>query len=74
MAHSISVEIFKTNVLSEFQAETVLSLLRNIFPEMKINFDLDDCDKILRIAGTEIIPEYISYVMSSLGFECDQLN
>ena len=74
MPHSISVEIFKTNVLSEFQAQTVLTLLRNTFPEMKINFDLDDCDKILRIAGAEITPDYIVSVLCSLGFECDQLN
>ena len=68
------VEIFRTNVTSEDEAETVLTLLRKAFPKLKVNFDLDDCDNILRVAGEEISSEYIITMLSNLGFECDQLN
>lgn len=44
-----NVEIFKTDVSSELIGEIILSKLKNNFPAYKVNFDLDDCDKILRV-------------------------
>lgn len=44
-------EIFKTNVQTEIEALLLTRLLGKIFSEAKINFDLEDCDKILRIEG-----------------------
>lgn len=43
------VEIFKTNVRNKSKSRTIVSMLEKNFPKYKINFDLDDCDKILRI-------------------------
>lgn len=43
------VEIFKTNVGSNSESKIILRLLSKSFPGYKINFDLDDCDRILRI-------------------------
>lgn len=43
------VEVFKTNVEQETQAAEVLSALADHFPSYKINFDLQDCDRILRV-------------------------
>jgi hypothetical protein len=40
------VEVFKTNVSSERHATSLISLLQMAFPHYKINFDLEDCDKI----------------------------
>ena len=53
------VEVFKTNVSSEGHATTLIGLLQLAFPNHKINFDLDDCDRILRIEGHSISPESI---------------
>lgn len=46
-----TIEVFKTNISSDAEAAKLKSLLLQHFPNCRINFDLDDCDKILRIAG-----------------------
>jgi len=43
------VEIFKTNVTQEKTAKKILMDFRKQFPNYNVNFDLEDCDKILRI-------------------------
>jgi hypothetical protein len=68
------VEVFKTNVQqSELAKQLALALLER-FPFSKINFDLEDCDKILRIEGSQVCVETIIKLLSSRGFECEVLN
>lgn len=43
------IEVFKTNVNDEITAFDIIKRLKQTFPDLKINFDLDDCDKILRV-------------------------
>jgi hypothetical protein len=43
------VEVFKTNVKYQEEANMLLTLIRNKFKGYDANFDLDDCDKILRV-------------------------
>lgn len=43
------VEIFKTNVNSEELADTIVFKLNQLYPKYRINFDLEDCDRVLRI-------------------------
>ena len=45
-------EIFKTNIDNSDTAELIIKQLKEILPRAKINFDLHDCDKILRIEAT----------------------
>ncbi|MEP2669758.1 MAG: hypothetical protein ABJH04_12220 [Cyclobacteriaceae bacterium] len=45
----IVVEVFKTNVDNDDIALQIITALQRIFPTYRINFDLDDCDKILRV-------------------------
>ncbi len=45
------VKVFKTNILKQKQAKPMLSVLLIKYPDFKINFDLSDCDKILRVKG-----------------------
>ena len=49
------VEVYKTTVNSRQQANALERLLVQKFPEMSVHFDLDDCDRILRIASMEQI-------------------
>jgi GTPase Era involved in 16S rRNA processing len=51
------VEVFKTNVKTGAQAERLITLIRENFPEYTVNFDLDDCDRILRVKASCIIRE-----------------
>ncbi len=54
------VEIFKTNVSSEIEAKDIIVKLSCNFPHYKINFDLDDCDRILRVeSNSEIDTSHI---------------
>jgi len=46
------VEIFKTNVNNKRLANKVLKTLRAEMPACIFNFDLDDCDRILRAQST----------------------
>ncbi|UZR97097.1 hypothetical protein [Chondrinema litorale] len=43
------VEVFKTNVECEEQASMLLKKIHEEFDEYKANFDLEDCDNILRV-------------------------
>ena len=45
------IEVFKTNVKDESQSQVLINLILKTFPTYKANFDLDDCDRILRVCG-----------------------
>ena len=45
------VEVFKTNVYEPCQSIMLVRILYNYFPDHRINFDLEDCDRILRVEG-----------------------
>lgn len=64
------IEIFKTNIQEQSQAEEVRGALINILPDARINFDLDDCDKILRIENLNFNSSVIVSVVEELGFLC----
>ena len=68
------VEIFKTNVDDHSQAQQIIALLKHHFPAFFINFDLHDCDKILRIKGESIPINEIEDLVSANGFHCSVLN
>jgi hypothetical protein len=67
------VEVFKTNVRQRRQAKLLLSLMERQFPMLKINFDLDDCDKILRVEGESISNEKITTLVTGSGYLCEIL-
>ncbi|WP_239452946.1 hypothetical protein [Flavobacterium tistrianum] len=67
------VEIFKTNVQKESDRDYVMTVMQNQFPDYKINFDLEDCDKILRIEGVDLEYDNVVNHVSSLGYTCIRL-
>jgi len=67
------VEVFKTNVQHHELAEQLVSILRARFSFYKINFDLHDCDKILRVEGEQICVETIIKILSNHGLQCEVL-
>ena len=67
------VEVFKTNVQQRELAEQLASILRGRFPFSKINFDLSDCDNILRIEDKEICVETVIEILNTRGLECEVL-
>lgn len=67
------IEIFKTNVELEEQGECIMAVLVQLFSSLKINFDLDDCDKILRVEGYEFSVDRIRETIHALGYTCELL-
>jgi hypothetical protein len=67
------VEVFKTNVQETKEADQLIDLLLQHFPGSKINFDLDDCDKILRIEGINFIAGHVMMYVKKHGFHCNLL-
>ncbi|KAB7732660.1 hypothetical protein F5984_01540 [Rudanella paleaurantiibacter] len=67
------VEVFKTNVAAPQQADALAQLLSRQFGLYRVNFDLDDCDNVLRVEGSQINPDRIMSVLHAVGYECDLL-
>ena len=49
------VEVFKTDVSKKKVAVTLVKSLSIQFPDYKINIDLADCDKVLRVESECIL-------------------
>ncbi len=67
------VEVFKTNVRNTREAKRIIQKLAEEFPQHKINFDLSDCDRILRIQGNDILQRKIINIVTSLNYNCEIL-
>ena len=65
-----TVEIFKTNVTSPEAAAWLAEILKTLFPRCRINFDLQDCDRILRIQGDSIETSRVVSVLKMYHYEC----
>ena len=69
------VEVFKTNVNTQSQADLLTAHLQLKFEGYQINFDLDDCDNILRVASDsgKILSAPIIGLLDELGFTAEVL-
>ncbi len=65
-----TVEIFKTTVEQKHEAAILLAILSQQFPLYKISFDLEDCDRILRVEGKQLTIEKIIDILHMKGHEC----
>ena len=64
------VEVFKTDVQLHEEAATLKGKLSSQFPQIKVNFDLEDCDKVLRVEGEHVAPGKIIEVLNLNGYDC----
>ncbi|MGJ1239113.1 methyltransferase type 11 [Sphingobacterium siyangense] len=69
------VEIFKTNVYRLKDAQQIVATLVSLFSSYKINFDLDDEERILRIESSQLEIEVNSIVgkMFECGYRCERI-
>lgn len=68
------VEVFKTNVQELSLAKSITDILHQHFPCYEINFDLEDCDKILRVKAFRIDQHKIISILKSSGINCEVLD
>jgi hypothetical protein len=67
------IEVFKTNVQEVENTQEIIRKLLEHFPNYRINFDLEDCDKILRIEGSRINAKLVLELVSNNGYFCEAL-
>ena len=67
------IEVFKTNIKKDAEAKRLIRLLLQHFPGNKVNIDLHDCDKILRIEGRNFLPAKVMMLVKENGFMCSLL-
>ena len=65
--------IFKTSVSTKRHVKNLKPHINKLLPETKWNFDLDDCDKILRIDSEENIALKVIDVLILHRFYCEEL-
>ena len=69
----MDVLVFKTDVSSLKQVGKVKSLL-TCFPVIdNWNFDLEDCDNILRIVANGLSPRQVELLLQEAGIGCEEL-
>ena len=66
----MEVLVFKTSVKYKRQIKVLTNLLDDIG---KWNFDLEDCDNILRVECVGKQASIIIKILRSNGFECEEL-
>ncbi|MTH17221.1 hypothetical protein [Flavobacterium sp. LC2016-01] len=64
------IYVFKTSVDSPSKLESAAALLHEILPETLWNFDLEDCDNILRI-DSEL--DIVALLADNAVFDCVEL-
>lgn len=67
------IEVFKTNVQEESQCSIIIEKLLEHYPNSSINFDLEDCDKVLRIHAPTFSNTKIIDILNSHGYFCEAL-
>lgn len=64
------IEVFKTNVETAGDASSIIQMLLRHFPASRINFDLQDCDKVLRVEGKDFSSDKVMTLLRENGFHC----
>ena len=69
-----------TDIRNSVQAEQMQKVLKNSFPVLKFNFDLENSEapfpcgnSILRVEGKTINSEEIILILNKAGFKCEVL-
>lgn len=68
-----SVEIFKTTLSDLSESDKIRKQLLTLYPTCQINFDLQDCDRILRMEG-QFNNEIVIAILLSQGYQCEMLD
>ena len=71
--NKMMVEVFKTDVDSAEPATRLIGQLQAIFPGSRVNFDLEDCDRVLRVEGADICCKKIIDLLTTEGYQCLEL-
>lgn len=70
-----SIAVYKTTVESQGVAESITCSIRRQFPDYDVSFDLDDCDKVLRVENGDgsVDGKKIQTILKSYGYRMEKL-
>lgn len=67
------IYVFKTSVASKKKVNQLKLILDELQPLIKWNFDLQDCDNILRIDSVADIADKVISTLKAAGVDCEEL-
>ncbi|HYG20843.1 MAG TPA: hypothetical protein VD816_18020 [Ohtaekwangia sp.] len=67
------IYVFKTSVKTKNQVKKLAPVVNTILPPDRWNFDLDDCDRILRVDSEENIVTVITDLLQGHRYNCEEL-
>jgi len=69
------IEVFKTNVRHRAIANMLIDRIHEACPHYKATFDLEDCDRILRVKSSaeEVDAQALIDILDAFGFEAEVL-
>jgi NurA-like 5'-3' nuclease len=67
------IHVFKTSVKNKTQIKKLKPFLDSNFQHINWNFDLEDCDNILRIESKKNIGKKVISLLRSYHFDCIEL-
>lgn len=69
----IMVKVFKTDVQYVEEVENIINMLLRKYSGLRITFDLEDEDKILRVEGAFFKAEDVVFCLKEQGYYCVNL-
>lgn len=71
----MAAEVFRTNVRDYCDANMLVDQIHAVFLEYRANFDLEDCDRILRVESRTGLVDVAALVqlLKTFGFDADVL-
>ncbi len=70
---SKGIYVFKTSVKDEMDVNRLKPSLENFLGQSCWSFDLEDCDKILRVESHKHSAFHIIELLQNFGFNCEEL-
>lgn len=67
------IYIFKTSVKTKRQVVRLRPVLDKLLQSVRWSFDLDDCDKVLRVDGSHNISATVIKALNEKGYDCEEL-
>lgn len=67
------IYVFKTSVKTRAAVQQLTPYLDKFLPAMKWNFDLQDCDHILRLDAPGDVSRSVIKLLEDNGFHCEEL-
>ena len=70
----LMIEVFKTNITERKAADKIVEQLGKLLPGSHVNFDLEDCDKVLRVECDWVDIEKVVEYLNEMGHWCEVLD